>query len=99
MYHNGKNGAVAKDLDCPWTMDMKVGPDGWRYAIASVWNETGYPNAQLAVSKTGRGPETWTIHSIPLPTVIDIELVEGGVMCHGGQYGEYGATYFQKIGA
>lgn len=97
-YFDGKNHIEAIDCVPPWIMNIKIAPDGSRFAIASIWNETGYPNPELVWSFNGYKP--WKkIADIPMPSVQTIEIADGGVYCYGGEYNSYGAVYFHKLGA
>jgi len=90
LYHSG--------IDCkpPFVMNIRIDPaTGYRYAIASIWNESGYPSPELVMSRDGR---TWVnLTSIPMPSVQTLEVADGGIYCYGGQYGQYGRVYFHKF--
>lgn len=89
MYHSG--------IDCapPWIMQTEVYPSG-RYAVASIWNEGGYPNPEIVGSKDGR--TGWAkIASVPFHSVQTMDESSGGIYCFGGQYGQFGQVYVHKV--
>lgn len=89
MYHSG--------IDCkpPWIMQTEVYPSG-RYAVASIWNEGGYPNPEIVYSRDGQ--RNWAhIASVPFPSVQTMDYGDGGIYCFGGQHGQFGKVYFLKV--
>lgn len=89
-YHSGI------DLHAPWIMQTDIDPvTGNRYALASIWNESGYPQPELAMSKNGRD---WScIFKVPMDSVQTMDIADGGAYFYGGKYGEYAAAYFLKV--
>lgn len=89
MYHSG--------IDCkpPWIMQTDIFPKG-RYAVASIWNESGYPNPEIVFSANGQ--RDWAqITSVPFPSVQTMDYGDNGIYCFGGQYGAFGKVYFLKV--
>jgi hypothetical protein len=83
------------DLRPPFIMQTEAVDEG-RFAIASIWNEGGYPNPELAWSKDG--VTGWVkIADIPMPSVQTIEVVNGMVYCYGGQKNVFGGVYAHKL--
>jgi hypothetical protein len=95
-YLENGNDISGIDLKAPWIMNIKIDPvTRYRYAIASIWRESGYPLPELAMSKDGR---KWSkIADIPMPSVQTIEIADGGIWCYGGKYGEFGKVCFYKF--
>ena len=96
-YFDGNNHIAGIDLKPPFIMNIKQDAEKeYVYAVASIWNETGYPNPELVWSKDGRS--NWKkVADIPMPSVQTIEIADGGVYCYGGKYGKYGQVYFVKV--
>jgi hypothetical protein len=93
-----ENGNDISGIDCkpPWIMNIRIDPvTKYRYAIASIWNESGYPNPELVMSKDGR---KWSkIADVPMPSVQTLEIADNGVYCYGGQYGQFGKVCFYRF--
>jgi hypothetical protein len=87
-----------RDANCvsPYIMNIKQDPEKeWVYAVASIWNETGYPNPELVKSIDGKN---WgKLCSVPMPSAQTIEICDSGIYCYGGKYGEYGEVKFLKF--
>jgi hypothetical protein len=83
------------DLHPPFIMQTEA-VDSGRYAIASIWNESGYGNPELAFSQGG--VTGWSIiATIPMPSVQTIEIKDGVCWCYGGQKDQYGAVFAHKL--
>ncbi len=95
-YFDGKNDIAGIDCRPPFIMQTDIDlATGRRYAIASIWNETGYPAPELVISIDGRNP--WKkIADIPFPSVQTVEIADGGVWSYGGQKDQFGAVHFNK---
>lgn len=79
----------------PFIMQTEAVESG-RFAVASIWNESGYPNPELVWSRDGRAD--WKkIADIPFPSVQSMEIIPEGVLLYGGQKDSFGQVYFHKF--
>ena len=97
-YLNSYNGANTQDallrIYPPWPMHIDMDPlTKIRYALCSVWNETGYPRAVLLHAKDGRDWKLLT--SLNMSTALSMIFVPGkGVIVVGGEYNQKGVVEY-----
>lgn len=86
------------DLMPPYIMQTDIHPQtAERFAVASIWNESGYPNPQVARSKDGKTWKESDVVTIPFPSVQTFDWGDEGYYCFGGKYGEFLAVYYHRL--